>query len=335
MRFWKKGMAKQMMIDLTRAVELLLARDDYHILIHGYPDGDTIGSGYALCRALRTIGKRAEVVCAHEIPGVYSYITDCPEQEFEPKTIVAVDVADLQLLGCDPEKYAGKILLAIDHHATNRDFAEYTWLDAEAAATCEMIYSLILGLGVKPDRKMAEALYTGVSTDTGCFRFSNTTPQTHRIAARLMEAGIDSAEINQKMFGTKSRRRIEIEKHILSNLEFHFGGRVAMIFVTTEMVRELHATEGDLEGITSIPREVEGVLIGLTFRQKEDGSFKVSMRSQPPVNAGRLCELLGGGGHPCAAGCSVQGDLAVVKRQLLELCAKGLEESYHAGDCTD
>ena len=321
-------------IEMTQAAELLLERDDYHILIHGYPDGDTIGSGYALCRALRLLGKRANVVCAHEIPGVYSYITDLEQQEFEPRTIVAVDVADLKLLGGDPLEYEGRVLLGVDHHATNRMFAEYTWLDPDAVATCEMIYSLILALGVKPDVPMAEALYTGVSTDTGCFRFSNTTPQTHRIAARLMETGIDAAFINQKMFGTKSRRRIEIEKHILSHMEFHFGGRVAMIFVTTEMVQELHATEGDLEGITSIPREVEGVLIGLTFRQKADGSFKVSMRSQPPVNAGTLCALLGGGGHPCAAGCSVQGDLAVVKKQLLEICAKGLEESYHAGDCT-
>lgn len=327
-------MALQTTIEMTRAAELLLERDDYHILIHGYPDGDTIGSGYALCRALRAVGKRANVVCAHEIPAVYSYITDLPEQEFEPRTILAVDVADLKLLGCDPQEYEGRVLLAVDHHATNRMFAEYTWLDADAAATCEMIYSLILALGVKPDKKMAEALYTGVSTDTGCFRFSNTTPQTHRIAARLMETGIDAASINQKMFGTKSRRRIEIEKHILSHMEFHFGGRVAMIFVTTEMVKELHATEGDLEGITSIPREVEGVLIGLTFRQKDDGSYKVSMRSQPPVNAGKLCGVLGGGGHPCAAGCSVQGDLDTVKKQLLELCAQGLEESYHAGDCT-
>lgn len=324
-----------MTIDLTRTAELLLERDDYHILIHGFPDGDTIGSGYALCRALRAIGKRANVICAHEIPGVYSFITEQPEQSFEPHTIIAVDVADLKLLGCDPGKYEGRVYLAIDHHATNRNFAQYTWLDAGAAATCEMIYSLVLALGVKPDVKIAEALYAGVSTDTGCFRFSNTTPQTHRIAARLMETGIDAASINQKLFGTKSRRRLEIEKHILSHMEFHFGGRVAAIFVTTDMVRQLHATEGDLEGITSIPREVEGVLIGLTFRQKEDGSFKVSMRSRPPVNAGKLCALMGGGGHPCAAGCSVQGDLPTVKKQLLEICARGLEESYHAGDCAD
>ncbi len=322
-------------IEMTEAAKLLLERDRYQILLHGYPDGDTIGSGYALCRALRSLGKQANVVCAHEIPPVYAYITDLPVQDFPVETVISVDVADLKLLGCEPTEYEDRVLLAIDHHATNRLFAEYTWLDAEAAATCEMMYSLILALGVKPDKAMAEALYTGVSTDTGCFRFSNTTPQTHRIAARLMETGIDTAAINQKMFGQKSRCRIEMEKHILSHMEFHFGGRVAMIFITNEMVEKLQAAEGDMEGLTSIPREVEGVLIGLTFRQRKDGSYKVSMRSQPPVNAGALCGLLGGGGHPCAAGCAIQGSLEEAKEQMLALCAKGLEESYHAGDRAD
>ncbi len=313
------------MISFEEAAGLLLSRDRFGILIHAYPDGDAVGSGYALMRALKEMGKRARVICSQPIPQVYSYITDIDMPDFEPECYLSVDVADLKLLGDGCEKYDGKVLLSVDHHGTNRIFAEHNIVDASASSASEMVLQLIDVLGVDIDRSIAECIYTGLSTDTGCFKYSNTTAKTHRVAARLLECGIRMGFINRLMFDTKSRARVEIERMLLDNMEFYCSGRIAVTAVTKEMVKKANATEGDLEGITSIPRQVEGVLLGVTLREKSDGSYKVSMRSYEPVNAAEICSKFGGGGHDCAAGCNLPGGIQSAKEQLLGVCVPYVE----------
>ncbi len=314
------------MDDIKKAAELLAANDEFHILIHAYPDGDTIGSGFALCSALRSLGKKANVVCKHEIPSSYSYITKhYIPQEFEPKTFVAVDVAALHLLGEGGEDYSGKILLCIDHHGSNQQYAEYSLVDPSAAANCEIILRVIKELGVEIDKYIAECIYTGISTDTGCFKYSNTTPETHRIAADMMEFGIDEAEINRVMFDTKSRNRFEIERLIIDTMEFCYDGRVAIIAITNDMKQKTGACDGDLEGITSLPRQVEGVIVGVTLREKSDNIYKISIRTHAPVDAAKLCEKFGGGGHMRAAGCAIVGTLDEVKSRIKEAIREFLD----------
>ena len=313
------------MNDLIYSAELLKENDNYNILIHAFPDGDAIGSGFSLCRALRSIGKRANVVCSSPIPNMYSYITgDYVEQEFEPKTFVAVDVADLRLLGEGHEKYAEKVLLSLDHHGTNLRFAKYSFIDPHASSACEIVLEVIKVLGVQIDKRIAECIYTGISTDTGCFRYSNTTAQTLRTAADLVDIGIDSAEINRIMFETKSRSRIEIERLALESMTFHYDDRVAFITITKEMRQKAGVADGELEGITSLPRQIEGVKIGITLRQKDDGEYKISVRTHPPYDAAEICSHFGGGGHVGAAGCTLIGDIDEIKNKMLVVCEKAL-----------
>ena len=315
-----------MKIDMLTAAKLLMSHDRYHILIHAYPDGDTIGGGYALCRALRSVGKQANVICAHQIPEMYGFLTHLEQQDFVPETYVSVDVADLQLLGVEEGTYDDKILLSIDHHGTNKMFAKYNLVDAEAAAACELIYRLIHELDVPYNAAIADCIYTGISTDTGCFKYDNTTAASHVIAAEMMLFGADYQTINRIMFETKSRSRIELERRALAGMEFHFHDKLAMICITKEMRELSGAREGDLEGITSLPRQVEGVLVGVTLRERDTGGFKVSLRTHEPISAADICEKLGGGGHARAAGFTLTDDLASAKQKILDACAQALEE---------
>lgn len=296
-------------IQLEEAVSFLKEHNELLILSHQSPDGDTMGSAFALQLALLQLGKKARIECTDGLPERFcvSPIPQC--SEFEPKTIVAVDVADSKLLGNKLQQYADRVALCIDHHPTNTGYAERLLLDERAGATCELIYRLLQNLGVTITPEIASYLYMGISTDTGCFKFSNTTAETHRIAAELMELGADTVPINVRFFNTKSKSRILVERQALDSIRFFFEERCALIVISRQMILDSKADESELDGVSGIPRQVEGVEVGITLREKEDRSYKVSMRSSETVDVSKICGLLGGGGHMRAAGCAVAGEL--------------------------
>lgn len=313
-------------VTLEEACALLQGKKRILLLCHRSPDGDTLGSAYGLQGALRRLGKETRVECADAIPHKYRpFIGQPANPAFSPDLIVTVDIADTQLFGPALEPYIGRVDLCIDHHPSNTGYARRLLLLPQAAATCEIIYQIILQLGVEIDKYIADCLYLGLSTDTGCFRYTNVTVQTHRIAAALMERGADHGAINQAMFETKSRAQMEIERLAMNTLEFAFGGRCALIHITREMLARTHATEEELDGMSAKPRQIEGVLAGVTLRERQEGGFKVSVRTNQPVDASAVCKQLGGGGHARAAGCFVQGDLASAKAQVLQVLAGYLE----------
>lgn len=295
-----------MKIDLSTAIKQLKSADDVVILLHQFPDGDTVGSGYALYSALTHLGKRARVECAHAISKSMSYITDGVNFPlFTPKTVVAVDVADAKLLGDKNDEYP-KIDLCIDHHESNTHFADNTYVDSTAAATCEIIAEIIKTLCGEISKSQATALYTGIATDTGCFKFSNTTPQTFRTAADLVERGVDTETINRIMFDTKTRARIQVEKEAMESIKYFADGKIAIMTVTKQMRKSSGVGDGELEGLTALPRQIEGVLMGITIRERDNTDLcKVSVRTHPPVSASEFCKQFGGGGHPRAAGCEL------------------------------
>ena len=306
------------------AASFLRSHDDFVILTHSSPDGDTLGSGYGLLAALRGIGKRAKLICPDEIPKKFDFISANREGDFEPQTVVTVDVADEKLLGDLEQVYGLKVDLCIDHHGSNTRYANLLYFEPESAAACECVYKVILNLGVEITPYIASCLYLGMSTDTGCFKFSNTTPRTLRFAAELMEKGADYAEINRVMFETKSRERIAMERLVLENMEFYFEGRCAVLTVTEEMINSTGCDRADLDGITAISRQVEGVVIGATIKEQPDGSFKVSLRTHEPYDASLICKAFGGGGHLRAAGCRFQASAEQVKQLLLAKIAEVL-----------
>lgn len=316
------------MISLDEAADILKASGKTLILCHRYPDGDTLGSAAALCMGLRKTGKRAFIKCSDKIGAKYDYIfKDLSSDEFVPDLIVSVDVADKELLG-EPllSSYGDKINLCIDHHPSNTMYAEKYFVDPKAAATCEIIFKLLKLMGIGIDKPIASALYTGITTDTGCFKYINVTPQTYRIAADLVETGIDSPSINRIMFDTKSRARIEMERRVMDSIEFTRGGSVAVIEITKKMIAESGAVEDDLDGLATIPRGIEGVEVGITLRENDDGSYKISLRAHPPANASEICAKFGGGGHKGAAGCTIHAPLAETKKQIINVVKEYLDK---------
>ena len=325
-------------ISLSETCDFFRNNDNFLILTHSNPDGDTLGSAFALLMILQKTGKKASVICGDAIPEKYNYFTkNCENNADEGEnTVVAVDVADAKLLGKLEEKYGSLVELCIDHHFSNRGYAKKTFVNGNAAANCECIYEIAKEMQIEIDKNMALALYTGLSTDTGCFRYSNTTSKTLRIAADLLDVGIDAAEINRIMFETKNRTRVELERLALDGMEFYFDGKCAVITVTRSMYESTGCADEDLEGLTSIPRMVEGVLAGVTIRAKKDGGYKISVRTYAPADASQICKRLGGGGHIRAAGCQVGSEFTVeqAKAKILESVKIELEES-RAGTVTD
>ncbi len=320
-------------LSLRQLARFLKKHNNYIILTHASPDGDTLGSAYALYYALNEIGKTACVLCPDVIPQKYDYFARKTDHIMrENATVVAVDVADERLLGALKDEFAGKIDLCIDHHISNTRFAKNLYLDDAAAATAESIYELIMRMKVNINDVTAKAIYTGLATDTGCFKYSNVTAKTHTIAAMLYDYNIDTAEINRLMFDTKSKRLLNLEKMVLDAAEFHFDDKCVILPVTADMQEATGCSGTELESIAVISRSVEGVKVGVTLKQTADEEFKVSLRTYEPFDASAICRVLGGGGHKGAAGATVNGNLGQVKELVLSAVNKALEEVYAGSD---
>ncbi|MBE6793560.1 MAG: bifunctional oligoribonuclease/PAP phosphatase NrnA [Ruminococcaceae bacterium] len=307
------------MNNLKAIADKLMTMDNIHILTHRYPDGDTLGSAYALCGALQQLGKNAKVITSGEPAKKYAFLKKgVKEQDFKREYVVSVDVAATSLLGDNEEEYKDIIDICIDHHGTNSIEAKMKYVDATSASAAEVVFELMgLMTGVILDEHIASCIYTGLSTDTGCFRYTNTTPKTHLIAAKTMAAGAPWEKINAEMFEIMSPARIELQKLVYNTLELHLEGKVALIVVTLDMLKKAGVGDDEVEGLASIPRRVEGVLMGITIREKENGIFKISVRTNEGVDASAYCGKFGGGGHVAASGCTVEGTLQSVKEALL------------------
>ncbi len=314
-------------LSLKETARFLKKHDNFVILTHCSPDGDTLGSGYALYYGLKEIGKVAAVICSDVIPEKYGYfVQETDNVTSENATVIAVDVATPSLLGSLEEQFGNRVKLCIDHHISNSCFAENLYLDHTASATCEIIFELLEEMGVNINDITAKALYTGIATDTGCFKYSNVTAKTHIIASKLYEYNIGAADINKLMFDTKSRKLLELERMVLDTAEYHFDNKCILLAVTAEMQEKTGCVGSDLEGIAVISRSVEGVLAGITVKQTDIDTFKISLRTYPPLNASDICKKIGGGGHNAAAGATVKGTLADVKSAVLNAVKENMEE---------
>lgn len=283
----------------------LLERDDFLILTHVRPDGDTIGSSAALCSALRRAGKRACCFQNPEITETYAPFAS-PYQAAEGYAYlyaVAVDVADASML---PKSFTGEAALCIDHHPSNSRYAENLCLDPSAAACGEIVLEVIKALGGGVTKDEADLLYIAVSTDTGCFLYMNTTASTHRAAAELMELGAGVKALNHLLFRSMSRPRMLLEGMIMSGLRFYRKGRVTVATVTLDMMERAGATEDDCEDIAGIAGRAAGSVVSITLRELAGGECKISVRSKPEVDVSKVCAVFGGGGHNMAAGCTIK-----------------------------
>ena len=298
------------MTKLTRAetARFLSQGDHFAFVTHRRPDGDTLGCAVLLCLGLRQLGKTAYVLCNPEVTEKYlplltGLTKKAPEQQ---DTLVAVDVASAGMLGEQFEGIKDKILLRIDHHGSATSFTDFELVDPDAAACGEVIYDVLREMGAKLDVAMATALYTAVSTDTGCFRYANTTANSLRVAADCVDAGADTFTMNQMYFETNSIGRLRLQGWLTENALFLQEGKVVICALPRSKELELGLTEDDLENISGFPRSIAGVKIAATLRQEPDGKIKMSVRAVPGCDAAEICQKFGGGGHKGAAGASME-----------------------------
>ena len=304
---------------VKEAAKWLLDRDHFLILTHRRPDGDAVGSALALCLGLRAVGKDAWIWANPQFtPRYEARLAGLTRQNVaENAVIVAVDMASETLLPLGGEQFAGKTELCMDHHPSNTGYAAETLVQAECGGCGELIWDVLEELGVSIDRAMAEAVYIAISTDTGCFRFNNTTARTFRTAAKCVDHGAEIGPINRAHFEIKTQGRLRLEARIMDTIEFFAGGKVAIACLPQGWVEELGVTEDDLDSISGFPRTIDGVCVGVMIRNSEPGKAKLSVRTAPGYNASAYCQKLGGGGHAAAAGCAVPGTLEDGKAAIL------------------
>ena len=292
---------------LTRSdcARILLSHDNYAIVTHRRPDGDTIGSSAVLCMGLRQLGKTAYILENPEITPKYAHLhhgLTKPAAE-DGDFVITVDVASPGML---PDCF--KLLpfdLRIDHHGNATSFTPVELVEPEAAACGEIIFGVLTEMGAELDIPMANALYTAISTDTGCFRYANTTADTFAVAAACAKAGAEVFLINQALFETNTLARLQVQSWMVQNAIFLHDGKVAICPLPKAVETQFGAEEDDLENISGFPRTIEGVKLAVTIREEGTDRVKMSVRAVPGQDASALCAKFGGGGHKGAAGASM------------------------------
>lgn len=309
---------------MNDVISALKSYNDITIICHVRPDGDTLGSAFALKHVLEQLDKHVKVVCESEISPRYRFISGGKakiDDECQGK-IVCVDVASPEMAGKKYIEYAKEADIVIDHHATNQGFGKLNLIDADAAACGEIMLKLVKSLG-SVDNFIADCLYTAISTDTGCFVYANTTSATHAAASELINAGANLQKLNKLLFRTKSHAAFEIERRALDSLEYFYDNTVTCMKITLDWIKELDASEDDMESISSIPAQIEGVKASATFRQTDTNKYKVSVRTNGEIDGGAVCKSYGGGGHKMAAGCTLEGDYKTLAAELAKKLHKG------------
>lgn len=313
---------------ITAIKERLLASSRVLILCHEKPDGDTLGSAAALRFALKAKGIAADFSAGDPVTPKYAYLAkegyvEKPEDDYD--CIISVDVAEEGMLG-NNVPFSSRLDAVIDHHRTNDGFGKLNFIDPKAAATGELIFLLIKEIGVSLSEEICLSLYTALSTDTGCFRFTNTTERTLFMAAEIYATGFRPGQLSHELFDMKSRSRIDLERAILDRLVYGAEGRVVVATLPLELREELGVSEDDLDGVSSMLRSIEGTFAAALLKENTKGVWKASLRSGEQIDVSAVCAALGGGGHARAAGCSIEGEekeaAELIMRELVAACPK-------------
>ncbi len=310
-------------IGSREAFALLKGLEDAEILIHRSPDGDCIGGGFALHRILKELGIRSRVVCADPIPALYRDITGgISFEDFVPKARISVDVADRKLFGAlTDEQVNGEIVLCIDHHISNTHYAQNLYWDPHSAAACEVLFRLMKDNGIPLTKETALCLYTGIATDTGCFQFSNADANAFAAAAEIKRAFPDLpyARLNRELFVLKSQGRLKLDAKLMQEIRISESGRTALIYLPYALMQRYRLSSDEVDGVSNLPMQILGVEVGITVKQQEDGSYRISLRGGEHADVSAIAKQFGGGGHVKASGCSVrEGEPEEVCRMLTE-----------------
>jgi bifunctional oligoribonuclease and PAP phosphatase NrnA len=306
---------------LKEVLKQIEQRRRFLLTSHARPDGDAVGSALACCQILRQMGKQADVVLRDGVPRIYQPLpfadrvvrAERVNGDYEAAILLECDsIQRTRLEGLDQQ-----FLINIDHHVSGRPFADVNWIDPKAVATAEMVYKLAREAGIKISPEIATCIYTAVLTDTGSFMFEGTNEHTFALARELVLAGADPARCARNVYFGHSTAKMRLLGAALSNL--HREGALAWIWVTLEQMEQASAKEEDCEGLVNYALSIQDVEVAAFFRELPDKRFRVSLRSKGALNVSAVAEQLGGGGHQCASGCSVDGPLAMAVNRVIVL----------------
>lgn len=310
----------------SQMLSALSGADSFMVCTHVCPDGDAIGSLLSAGRLLRAMGKKVTLVCHDPVPEKYYHFFDDAKLVVSPEkakdmhfdAALAVDVASAERMGDALNIFERMpVTLQIDHHAGNSSYAMHNAVDPEASAAGEMIVQLYDALNVPIDAVAAAQLYAAISTDSGNFTFNSVSAQTFAAMQRLMESGLDIADINRRLFKDRKVQQIKMLSRALSTLTFFAEGQATHMHVTQADLRAAEAGSEHLNGIVNAGLDVEGVVITFMGDELPDGSWKISLRAKPGYNVSAIAALYGGGGHVLAAGCRIEGSWDEVKAGLI------------------
>lgn len=318
------------------ALEAIGNAEKLALMSHDRPDGDAIGSLVGLGLMLERAGKTVELLNQDAVPRALSFLPETQRVKRPPKQgtievdlIIALDSAGKdriseQVWNALPSNCP---VINIDHHVSNTGYGDINVVDTVAPATGEIVYHLAESAGWPITRDVAENLFAAISTDTGSFRYPNTTSATYRAAAGLIDAGIDLGKINQQLYESFPVTRVECIRDLLQDMRICFDGRCATVKLTRKLKQELQLNPTDTEGVVDIIRAIDTVIVAVFFEEVDEGKIRVSSRSKDPaVNVSKICAVFGGGGHDLAAGARIRGEIEEVESRFLAEVEKALPD---------
>ncbi len=318
---------------MTSIIEEILKRDNFLITAHIEPDGDAVGASLAMFHALKLLGKRVCVCLSDFVPPVYRFLPGAGKIEsnippdFSPECVVILDCSTLDRVGRLQKQIRlfSPFVINIDHHQSNTGFGDLS-LVRETSATGELVYELIKGLDINPSKEIGMCVYTAILTDTGGFRYRNTTRRSLRIASEIVGLGVNPGEVAERACESYPLERFRVLGRALEGLKMSCDGQVADLVVTRDMFDGDDINPSIVEGFVNYPREIEGVLVSVFFREKAENQYRVSLRSKGNADVAGVAKTFGGGGHKNASGCTVDGEFEIVRELVLRRICEQLRE---------
>lgn len=314
--------------------QLINRYERFMVCCHVHPDGDAIGSLLAVGLTLKNLGKQVSIVCSESVPTVYHFLEGCQliktekSPDFQPEVLICVDCAEKERTAVAPDiwEVPDLVVVNLDHHITNAGFGEVNLIDPEASATGELVYRILAEGGYTIDYPIALALYTAIATDTGFFRYDSTSSYTLETASMLVKNyGVSPSKVAEQVHEQKSYNSIRLLGEVLTNLQLTKDGKVAWIVLDQNLLAKFPVENEETESYVNYARSIEGVEIGILFKELKPNEIKLSWRSTAAVDVSKLAACFGGGGHARAAGCTINGTIESVVQRVLDFVSEYYE----------
>ncbi len=315
-------MSEQKTLKIREIISAIRKNQRFMVATHVNPDGDAIGALLGMKLILQRLGKSVDAYAQDRVPPEFEFLPQAraihnkPLESVEYEVAILVDCGDFERVGKELSRFISRgapFVINIDHHVTSKPFGDICWVETSASSTCEMLYDLCVSLSLAPDAALSSVLYTGILTDTGSFRFSNTTRRVFEIVSVLVEMGADPAHIATQIYDSATPEKLKLLAQVLGTMEFHADSRIVTAELSRSMISDSSSSYMDSEGFINHLRSVKSVDLAMLFRELSDGLVHISMRSRGGIDVATLAQRHGGGGHRRAAACRVPGSLHSVR----------------------